>query len=439
MMRKLLRITRCLLTAVTYLSALLSALTLFPLRRLGGWGIALGPVKRVASALSLRLAIAGGLGALAGLARLDLKAALAGLFGAAAAARHVRRVAAPHTAFEEAFGPDWRARIPPDLAARMLSHRWALTLGLSAPYVAYDLSYSTWPKTEEDLSCALWPPLKSARRTGLAILYLHGGGWHYGDKNRGTRTLFNHLIAQGHLVMEAAYTLAPKANLYGMLTDVKRAIAWLKINAAALGIDPERVVLMGASAGGHLALLAAYTPNAPRFQPANLDMDTSVRAVAAFCPPVDIAAAYHDWGARFGGWLTGRTTLEKWVISTLESLFYADGFLPPYGRYIPVPQTPVGVTGGAPEAVPEVYRLASPLTHVGPHCPPTLLLQGTHDLYIDPSHACRLHKALRAAGVTSVYIEYADADHAFDLTMPKRSPAAQAAIYDMERFLALML
>ena len=71
----------------------------------------------LAGAWSPFLALAGGLGALIGLAHKDRRAVWAGLFGAAVAVRHVVRVTAPHDGFARAFGSDWQSRIPPELRA----------------------------------------------------------------------------------------------------------------------------------------------------------------------------------------------------------------------------------------------------------------------------------------------------------------------------------
>jgi acetyl esterase/lipase len=79
---------------------------------------------------------------------------------------------------------------------------------------------------------------------------------------------------------------------------------------------------------------------------------------------------------------------------------------------------------------------------VGSHCPPTLQVFGDDDFAVDVSHGRRLHKALREAGVPSVYLEVPGAVHAFDqyLGVSRRvAPAAQAATQDVERFLALMV
>jgi acetyl esterase/lipase len=81
--------------------------------------------------------------------------------------------------------------------------------------------------------------------------------------------------------------------------------------------------------------------------------------------------------------------------------------------------------------------LASPIHHVSASCPPTLMFQGTHDAVVPLRAARRLHRALEAAGVPVVYVEYPWAEHAFDLMYPPlANPAAKSALYDLERFLA---
>jgi acetyl esterase/lipase len=93
--------------------------------------------------------------------------------------------------------------------------------------------------------------------------------------------------------------------------------------------------------------------------------------------------------------------------------------------------------GGQPAEVPEMYDLASPVQQVTTASPPTLLFQGAHDAVVPLDAARRLHRALEAAGVPVVYVESPWTEHAFDLMYPPlANPAAKAALYDLERFLA---
>jgi acetyl esterase/lipase len=97
------------------------------------------------------------------------------------------------------------------------------------------------------------------------------------------------------------------------------------------------------------------------------------------------------------------------------------------------------VVGGRAADVPRFYDLFSPINHVGSHCPPTLLFLAKDDDVI-PNQPVRIMKQnLIAAGTPVVLIEYPDTVHGFDLILPRYSPAARSALYDLERFLALMI
>ena len=268
--------------------------------------------------------------------------------------------------------------------------------------------------------------LKEYPASGLAFVYLHGSGWWTLDKDYGTRPLFRHLAAQGHVIMDVAYRLCPEVELYGMVGDVKRAVAWMKANAARYQVDPERVVLGGGSAGGHLALLAAYTPQLPQFTPADVqEYDLSVRGVVSYYGPTDLHAVYLHLD------LTRTIGLPKVEVGL------------PGAAEMKKSMTDAGrmdtLLGGHLHQVPEVYELASPVAHVHAGCPPTLLIQGEPDV-IEPAAATRvLYWKLVECGVPAVNIIYPLTNHAFDLLLPQVSPPAHAAHYYLERFLALMI
>lgn len=430
-MRKLARL-------LSSLSALCGALTL--LRPKKWLALPLMAPKFVVGGISPFSFAAGVLGAGLGVLRRDRRAFVTGVLGALIAARHVSRVTAPHPGFEKAFGEGWASGIEPGLKTRMLAKRYT-PIPANPPVVPcqQDLEFGIHVETGDPLLADLYQPPAGVAPSGLAIVYLHGSAWHMLDKDAGTRRFFRHLACQGHVIMDVAYTLAPKAQMQAMLADVKRAVAWMKQNAVHYGVDPDRVILMGGSAGGHLALLAAYTADHPELQPPDVQSDTSVRAVVSYYGLPDLEASQMYFRDRFG-------EMPPWAVGLLESglrrveePMRRRRLIPSYGRsasplrYIP------NLLGGEPEEVPGLYRLASPVNHVGPHCPPTLQLQGTHDAGGMQPDVVRLHQALTEAGVLSVCVELPDTEHAFDVVLPRWSPAAQAATYDTERFLALML
>ena len=433
---------------LNFLSAILSALTLLRPRH-GIVAAALWFPKVAAGAWTPVLALAGALGALLGVAFprrsrwWDPLAPVAGLIGAILALRHIFNVTAPHHAFEESFGPGWQARIPVELRFRFLSRRY-MPLLLHVPRVRRqrNLVYATHPETGEPLRADLWLPPADVPPTGLGLIYLFGGAWHYMNRNLWTGHILRHLAGQGHVVMNIDYTLAPRTQLPGMVADVKRAIGWLKANGVEHGVNPERIVLMGCSSGAHMALLAAYTPNHPAFQPAELEADNSVRAVISDSGFPDLRSGYANYQEMFGAYFKGTLVPERWFLKSIGWVFRHLQLLP-RGAEITVPKDMIpSAVGGTPDEVPERYRLGSPIEHVGPHCPPTLLIQGAHDYSGMLPDVVRLHRSLRAAGAISVYVEFPEADHGFSVVAAGASrwaPAIQAVLYDIERFLALMV
>lgn len=397
------------------------------------------------------MAMIGGLGTVLGLLSRDKQASATGVIGAALLGRYVRRVTAPRDGFDRAFGPDWESRIPADLRARMASSRWQFPAAAPPPSIPgwqRNMVFGANPNTGEPLLCDVWQPPPNVPRTGVAVIYLHGTLWQAADKDFLTRSFFRRLAGQGHLVMDVAYSLVPRAEIRGITREVKRAIGWIKAHAIHYGVKPDRVVLMGASGGGHLALLAAYTPNHPDFQPANLPADTSVRGVISLYGPTDLSALFEEYGKldarqpESSSQITDDMRPRVFNRTVYERLITALRILPAY-RYHNLPMGPlviVDALGGTLKEVPERYHLYSPIAHVGPHCPPTLQFFGTHDFFMDLSHGRRLDRALVDAGVSSILVEFPGVEHGFDLNPFRRiSPAVQAVEYDIERFLGLMV
>jgi acetyl esterase/lipase len=268
------------------------------------------------------------------------------------------------------------------------------------------------------------------------VVYLHGGAWCMLDKDFGSRALFGHLAAQGHVVVDVAYRLFPEADMPGMVADTKRAVAWVKDHAADLQVQPDRIVVAGGSAGGHLALLAAYAPDDPTLTPAELaSSDPSVCGVVSLYGQADLAAHYYhtrqhkscrpddpqpDWDAPPPAWM-------------------ARLFGPEVGRLQLVPASRLDwLVGGTPSELPGRYAQLSPVHRVHPGCPPTLLVHGEHDQLAPVAAMRQLQRRLEQAGVpvTGVYLPHTD--HGFDLLATTWSPPARTAIHVLERFLAAL-
>ena len=113
---------------------------------------------------------------------------------------------------------------------------------------------------------------------GPVLIHLHGGSFRRGRKSRESRPLLFRLARRGWVCISAGYRLLPEARFPAAHVDVKRVIAWAREHAAEYGGDPDRVLLVGGSAGGNLAVFAALTPNDPAYQPGFEHVDTEVLA-----------------------------------------------------------------------------------------------------------------------------------------------------------------
>jgi acetyl esterase/lipase len=213
------------------------------------------------------------------------------------------------------------------------------------------------------------------------FVYVHGGAWMIGHRQRQGLPLLHHLAARGWACFSVDYRLSPRATFPDHLVDVKRAIAWVREHAAQFGADPDFVVLAGNSAGAHLASLAALTANDPAYQPGFEEADTSVQACAAFYGVYDLLDRNGHW--RNGGMLG---ILERHVMKQTRA------------------------------EAPSAYDAASPLARVHAGAPPFLVVHGECDSLCPVAEARSFAAALRATSREAVaYVELPGAQHAFDI------------------------
>jgi acetyl esterase/lipase len=417
----------------------------------GVWGGVVWLPKLWGGAWAPFLAVLGFIGAnLAWISR-DYITVIAGLLAAVLGIRHTMLVTRGQDHFARVLGEKWEDRISPGLRARLVSKRYRF-IQPAPPVIPgkrnVDLGKSG--KTDESLVCDIWQPPQGVPPTGLAVIYFHGGLWQALDKDFLTQPLFRRLAGQGHLVMDVAYSLAPGADLARMLGDVKQSIVWLKAHSHEYAIDPDRIVLMGVSGGAHLALLAAYAPGHPLFQQVSPSVDMSVRAIISMFGITDMVTFFREYARsnprqpEFSSQITdalrphifNRTWLEKLMTRTRAFPAYRYGNMPGGALLL------VNLLGGTLKEIPGVYRQASPITYAGSNCPPTLLIAAGDDFVVAVSQGRGLHKALTDAGAKSIFIEFPGSVHGFDqyIGVSRRiAPAAQSVIYDIERFLALMV
>jgi acetyl esterase/lipase len=421
-------------------------------RLLPPFGFLIWILKIVTALFSPVIAISGAVSALYGFIRKDIFSITAGLASFLLAARHIWRVSNTRPDLEAVFGSTWKEKIPSNLYPKMLtrSWSWARTGRLaneSKAVVERDIPFAVIPHSERQLMCDVWQPLPDVERTETAVLYFHSSAWCLVDKDFGTRPLFSYLTRQGHVVMDVAYRLCYETDIAGMTADVFRAIAWMKANSGLYGVNPDRIILIGASAGGQIALLAAYARPDSNLIPDELNkQDLSVHAVVSYYGPPDmLTVRSHNqiltstavralkviglgrplsWAAaRIFAIITGRsyTPLEEDLYQFLQTEDVIDEIM-----------------GGSPDQIPEQYQQVSPQNYIHAECPPTLLIHGEHDSLVPAASTRDFYQRLRQAGVPVVYLELPQTDHGFDLILSPYSPSMQASIYTLERFLSLL-
>lgn len=221
------------------------------------------------------------------------------------------------------------------------------------------------------------------------LIQIYGGAWQRGAP--GDNAQFASLMAShGWIVFAIDYRHAPAFRWPAQLDDVDSALVWIRDHAGTYGGDVSRVVLMGRSAGGHLAMMAAYK-NPP----------IDVRGVVSYYGPADLADAYNH---------------------------------PPRPDPLDIRDVDVKFIGGTPDARPAEYADASPVSYTNRPQPPTLLINGARDNIVEARYARALKDRLRSGGTPVAYLEIPWAGHGFDAVFSGVS--SQLALYYTERFVA---
>lgn len=198
------------------------------------------------------------------------------------------------------------------------------------------------------------------------LIWVHGGGWQRGERSPVSTLDF---VRAGYAMASVDYRLSPVAPFPAQSHDVKAAIRYLRAHADELGIDAERVGILGVSAGGHLAALAGVTNGHAGLEGTvggNLDRSSDVQAIVSY----------------FGA-------------SNLTSILDQST---PFGLNIRQPGLELLFDGPPDERV-ELARLASPVFHVDAADPPLLLLHGDQDPQMPINQSHELHGVYKSLGL----------------------------------------
>ena len=126
----------------------------------------------------------------------------------------------------------------------------------NAPAIPAPRTYAFGSDAKQSLD--YWPAAGGGFGRPPLVVFVHGGAWSMGDKSNGTgKWKPAHFTAAGYAFASLDYRLVPQVRVEDEAADVARGLAFLIAHAGELGFDPARVVLMGHSAGAHLAALVA--------------------------------------------------------------------------------------------------------------------------------------------------------------------------------------
>ena len=296
-------------------------------------------------------------------------------------------------AMQSALGADYLAGIPPGRQTAMRPRPFVLMdvfRGIPTPAVPMTTAIPFASPAGVPLTLTVYRP--SAAGTHPTIVVIYGGAWQHGSSNDDA-PFGRYMAARGYTVVAIDYRHAPQYRFPAQLEDVQTALIYIQQHAEALGVDLQRVALMGRSAGAHLAMLAAYQPSV-----------MPIRAVVDYYGPVDLTKGYYD--------VPRPDPINSRVV--LNALL-----------------------GGTPADVPDLYRQASPYAFVHQSLPPSLLVYAGRDHLVQAKFGRSLYDRLRATGNRVVWIEIPWAEHAFDKVFSGVSN--QLALYYTERFLAWAL
>ncbi|MBI1346463.1 prolyl oligopeptidase family serine peptidase [bacterium] len=226
-----------------------------------------------------------------------------------------------------------------------------------------------------------------------AVVIIHGGGWTGGKRDAARELNIGITLAlHGYVGLSIDYLLATESapswpqNIY----DCKTAVRWLRANADRLQIDSEHIGVIGGSAGGHLTSLLALSGPADGLDPAEPWGEFSCAVQCAI--PLYGASEVRD--SKSALWMLGKTQVEA----------------------------------------PELYKLASPVTHIDAQDPPFLILHGTADTTVPVEQSENLAAALKEAGVEHELVIVEGAPHTFHL-QPKQQDLRPLVLDFLDRHL----
>ncbi len=255
--------------------------------------------------------------------------------------------------------------------------RGAAHLDLGPPQPERTVTYGT-AADGAPLLLDVWPAATSGG-LGPALVRIHGGAFIRG--NRSDMPDWNRWFnSRGYTVFDVAYRLPPPERWQDETGDVKCALGWVVAHAGEYRIDPARISTTGFSAGGTLAMLAAYSVGDPRLPPSCATATVAVHSVIALYGIPDTVRIYDN--------------SPSLALVRDASAQYIGGTLAQY---------------------PDRYAATSPITYVSQRSPPTILLLGADDRIVPSEQLGILEAAMTRVGAPVETYLLPATDHGFDV------------------------
>ncbi len=247
---------------------------------------------------------------------------------------------------------------------------------------------------KRDLTGDVFTPKKIPSKPRPAIVFLHGGSWMFGSPSQFHYDSDYLAKNYGFFTISVDYRLSGEAQFPAALQDAKCAIRWVRSHAKKLNIDPQRVVICGGSAGGHLSSMIATTAGVKSYEG---------------------NGGHHQFSSHANAVVIFNGEFDMWDLVEKKSLIDA------MKQFI----------GGTPEEMPEKYDELSSIKRIDGKTPATLLLHGTEDRCVSHEQAVAFHNRLKEVGVHSELELYEGKPHAWFNKEPDRTKTLKR----MERFL----
>lgn len=231
-----------------------------------------------------------------------------------------------------------------------------------------DVAMQTYVYDDRHPSAELDVHARAGSTDAPAVVYLHGGAWRVGSRESDQATA-ERLARAGYVVANVDYRLVPDGVFPLAVQDAACALAFVRAHAGELGVDPQRIAVMGHSAGAHLVAMVGVAADVAELQDAGCPsgLTAAPAAVVSVAGPMDLR-------------VIGGSAVDEFV----------------------------GATRGVD---PERFARASPIAQVGADEPRFLFVHSTHDLIVDLSQSERMLATLRAAGNDAALLQLEGGGH----------------------------